>query len=196
MEAWRNLRKRVLGIQDDYANLSPAQLSQYRLRLGQVVERSERLGFAQNYIAQTARKEAQRIALLAMERLNADHAQINVITKNDQVTVASTDVAVDAPNTVQPREGSWCQHVVGTGDVLAIEDGSRHAMVKHTEAAVTGQVVSYLGHPIRVGGEVIGALCVFDDQERAWTDDDVRMLAQLAEAAGDAGRVSAWTRSS
>ncbi len=193
MKPWRNLRKHLLGRQADYANLDEEQLQHYQLRLDQVIERNERLTMAQNYLAQTARKEAQRIAILAIERLNADHAQINVITKTDQVTIASTDVAVDAPNSVRPREGSWCQHVVGTGDVLAIEDGSRHAMVRDTEEAQTGEIASYLGHPIRMRGEVVGALCVFDDQAREWTTEDVRRLGQLAEAAGQAATVDSWS---
>ncbi len=168
------------------------QLQTYQMRLDQVIERSERLTLAQNYMAKTARTEAQRIVLLAMERLNSDHAQINVITRNEQVTIASTDVAVDAPNSVRPRDGSWCQHVVGTGDILAIDDGTGHAMVRDTESAKTGEVAAYLGHPIRVAGEVVGALCVFDDQAREWTTEDVRRLALLAEAAGDAGKVDTW----
>jgi GAF domain-containing protein len=192
MEAWRNLRKSVLGRAKDYAELSEDQLGQYRVRLDQQLGRTVRVGMAQHFIAQTARWEAQRVVMLAIERLNADHAQISVLTKDKQITLASTDVAVDAPNTARPAAETWCQNVIGTGDILLIEDGSEHAMVRDTPAAKSGEVVSYLGHPIRVGGEVVGSLCVYSDQARRWTEADVRTLSQLADVAANASQVSVY----
>ncbi len=162
------------------------------MQLEQTINRPERLGQAQRYAAQTARREAQRIVLLAIEYLNADHAAINVITQDGQVTISSTDVAVDAPGAIRPREQSWCQHVIAIGDVLAVREGRSHALVAGTEPAISGEVASYLGYPIVVQGEIVGALCVYDDLPREWTELDSRRLGQLAEAAADAGKTTTW----
>jgi GAF domain-containing protein len=48
----------------------------------------------------------------------------------------------------------------------------------------TGAVGSYLGVPLADGdGYVAGAFCVYDREARAWSDDDVRVLEELATAA-------------
>lgn len=189
---WQNLRKRFSLRQEDYAQMTAQQKETYSLHLDQLIGRSERITLAQNVIAHTARREAQRIVLLAMEMLNADHARINVVTRHRQVTIASTDVAVDAPGSTRGREHGWCQHVIGTGDVLAINDASTHALVRDTDAAAKGTVGAYLGVPLLIEGEIVGALCVFDDRPRVWTDSEVTRLVRLGDAAAQAGRASSW----
>ncbi|HVD28119.1 MAG TPA: SpoIIE family protein phosphatase, partial [Mycobacteriales bacterium] len=56
--------------------------------------------------------------------------------------------------------------------------------VRDLPPVATGQVGAYLGVPLRGGGgRVIGALCVFGPEPRAWSEPDITTLSQLADSA-------------
>jgi serine phosphatase RsbU (regulator of sigma subunit)/PAS domain-containing protein len=68
----------------------------------------------------------------------------------------------------------------GTG-AHVVTDARTDDRVRELPPVASGQVGSYLGTPLIGGeGQVIGALCVFGPDPRAWTDSDVATLRQLA----------------
>lgn len=81
-----------------------------------------------------------------------------------------------------PLSHSFCQHVVTTGRPLVIPDARLHPLVKDNLAIRDLGVIAYLGIPLLIDGQVIGSFCAIDGQPRAWSDDDISTLTDLAES--------------
>lgn len=85
-----------------------------------------------------------------------------------------------------PLTHSFCQHVKRTGKPLIVSDSRRHPLVQDNLAIKDLDVVAYLGVPIeKPGGDVIGAICVIDGEEREWSDEDLLTLGDLAHCVND-----------
>lgn len=81
-----------------------------------------------------------------------------------------------------PLSHSICQHVVNRDERLVISD-AREVDALGDNLAVEHGAVAYAGVPLRApGGEVYGAFCVIDSKPRAWSDEQVALVEQLAEA--------------
>lgn len=63
-------------------------------------------------------------------------------------------------------------HVITGGEMLAVDD----------TRSTAAEIGSFLGVPLRVQGLTIGALCVVDDQPRAWLAEERSNLQELASA--------------
>ncbi len=67
---------------------------------------------------------------------------------------------------------------------LVVEDARRHPDLRHNLAVRDLGVVAYLGIPLTTAdGAVLGTLCVIDHVPRAWSREQVDLLADLATAA-------------
>ena len=67
---------------------------------------------------------------------------------------------------------------------MVVDDARESPRLADNGAITDMNVIAYLGVPVAApDGHVIGALCAIDHKPHAWTDDDVRLLSSLAEAA-------------
>jgi len=74
-----------------------------------------------------------------------------------------------------------CQQVVTRRGPLLIKDARAHSLVHNDFGNCDSNVVAYLGIPlISTDGNVVGSLCVIDIIPRAWSDDDVVAMTDLA----------------
>lgn len=181
--AWNSfeeLRKRFGARQDAYAHVNKMQLDAYLVQLDEMIQDGDRREATKNYLAQRRYRQARRIVLMAMEMLGTPHAEVNVITDSQQITIAG-----DAGPHKNPVGEGWCRNVVGLADTLAVSDGASHPMVVATPAAQDSGITSYLGTPIRANGYPVGALCVFDEEPRRWTETDAERLEMLAGILSD-----------
>lgn len=155
-------------------------LTRYRKELAAEVSDPNRL--AKTYGAEFAsagmRNQAQSVATMAASMLKVPTAMINVITADEQETIAKVG-GETIPSPI-PRDESFCQHVIGTGREFAVSESTDHALVCDTKVSRSGEIISYLGVPIERSGYIVGVLCVADDQPREWSTADVGILTQLA----------------
>ena len=85
-----------------------------------------------------------------------------------------------------PLSHSFCQYVKREREPLIVSDALWHPLVKDNLAIAELDVVAYLGVPISApNGEVIGALCVIENEPRKWTDGDLSALTDLANCVSD-----------
>ncbi len=85
-----------------------------------------------------------------------------------------------------PLSHSFCKHVKASGAPLIVDDARKHPLVRDNDAITALNVTAYLGVPIGEPGKApLGALCVIDDKTRSWSDEDVRVLTDLADAVSD-----------
>lgn len=83
-----------------------------------------------------------------------------------------------------PLSHSFCQHVVGSGDVLVINDARADPLVHDNAAIHDLGVIAYLGVPlVAPGGQMLGSFCAIDQQPRLWSQQDVVDLTDFAAVA-------------
>ena len=80
-----------------------------------------------------------------------------------------------------PLTHSFCQIVVNEGAPLSVTDALNDPRVCDNLAIPDLGVAAYLGFPlITASGHVLGSLCAIDTKPRQWTDDDMRLMADVA----------------
>jgi GAF domain-containing protein len=82
-----------------------------------------------------------------------------------------------------PLSHSFCQHVVVEGRPKVYADARIYAQVRDNPAIPELGVVAYAGMPLTdTDGLVLGSLCAIDTKPRAWTANELAVLADLAAA--------------
>ncbi len=80
-----------------------------------------------------------------------------------------------------PLTHSFCQLVVKEGAPLMVTDAPNDPRVCDNLAIPDLGIVAYLGVPlIKASGHILGSLCAIDTKPRQWTDDDQRLLIDVA----------------
>ena len=130
----------------------------------------------------TARELFDRTTRLAASLLDAPVALITV-ADGDQLHFASC-VGPDEPWGATegiPLSHAACQHAIRSKRPVLIEDARTDPLVRDSPAIGVLGIVAYLGVPLTgSGGQTIGTLCTIDTTPRAWTEENVRVLQDLA----------------
>jgi PAS domain S-box-containing protein len=75
-----------------------------------------------------------------------------------------------------------CRHVLESGKVLAVADVREAALFAEEPAVGGGLPVAWLGAPLAgPGGQALGCLCVAAPAPRAWTEEEIALLSDLAQ---------------
>ncbi|HWL34223.1 MAG TPA: GAF domain-containing protein [Gaiellaceae bacterium] len=129
-----------------------------------------------------ARELFDRTTRLAASLLDVPVALITIV-EDDQLHFASC-VGPTHPWGATPGiplSHSACQHAIQSRRPLAIEDARIDPLVKDSPAIGMLGIVAYIGVPLTgSGGHTIGTLCAIDTTPRAWTEEDARVLQDLA----------------
>jgi PAS domain S-box-containing protein len=135
----------------------------------------------QTNLLDTAAEEAfDRLARLAARLLHSPIALVTLVDSDRLFLKACLGLPEPWASARQlPLSHSLCQRLLATGQPLAIGDVHSDPLAR-SQAVVELGVAAYLGIPLRFGGQVLGSLCVADRQPRAWTEDDVAVLADVA----------------
>lgn len=82
-----------------------------------------------------------------------------------------------------PLSHSVCQYVVADASPLVIEDTRLDDRLRTNGAVVDLDVIAYAGWPLTDhAGLVVGSLCAIDHRPRAWSEDDLAVLEDVAAA--------------
>lgn len=85
----------------------------------------------------------------------------------------------------EQQQSGPCQHAYDTGDVVRVTD-VRVETIKWPEFALAATrlgVAGVAGIPMRLAGQIIGALNLYAAEPREWSDEDVAVAAVLADVA-------------
>jgi len=124
-----------------------------------------------------------RLARLAAQLLGTSSAQVSLLTDVDAVA-GGTGAEAHRAGDENALDQALCSLTAAAGAPLAIPDTWSDARVSHLTPVTTGGLRSYLGVPLTVGAEVVGAVCVGGPDVRQWSAQDVDVLQQVATAAG------------
>ncbi|ANH38024.1 putative diguanylate cyclase YegE [Nocardioides dokdonensis FR1436] len=123
-----------------------------------------------------------RLCELAAALLDAGSAQVSLIGET-QVVVGGHGAGSAAVGIETPAEDSLCTVTVGLGAPLVVPDAVADVRVGGLPPVTSGAVGAYLGVPlVASGGQVVGALCVYDVAPHEWSPLDESTLQRLAQA--------------
>ena len=121
----------------------------------------------------------QRLVDLAAALLGAPSAGVALAGEVQTVTGTSGEVLWRV-GTAHPLDDTLGGTVVAAAAPVAYEDVRTDPRTAGLTVVRAGRVAAYLGVPLFSGQHVVGALAVFGPDPRAWTEDDVALLARLA----------------
>ncbi|QNN51581.1 GAF domain-containing SpoIIE family protein phosphatase [Nocardioides mesophilus] len=124
-----------------------------------------------------------RLCALAARLLGTGSAQVSLLS-DAQLVAAGAGLGRPVPGQLpSPLGQSLCTVTAASGRPLVVDRADADARVCLLEPVTSGSVGAYLGVPLRDDEDrVIGALCVFDPEPRAWLEDQVAVLEELAPA--------------
>jgi two-component system, NarL family, sensor histidine kinase BarA len=123
-----------------------------------------------------------RLTRVASKVLGAPIALVVLVSEDRQYFKSHVGLPEPYSRTRQtPLTHSFCQHIVLTREPLVVEDARANPEFRDNPAIRDLGVIAYLGVPLRTpGGHVLGSLCVIDHEPRAWGDEDVALMTDLA----------------
>ena len=126
-----------------------------------------------------------RLTRLASSLLHARGALLTLVDAHRQFFKSARGLAEPwASRRETPLSHSICRHVVAAGAPLVIDDADASPLVGGTPAVDEVGIGAYAGVPLHGGGGlVLGDLCVFEAHARAWGEDDLALLRELAAVA-------------
>jgi PAS domain S-box-containing protein len=131
------------------------------------------------------REEAfDRLTRLASTALKAPVAVVSLVDTDRQFFKSCLGLPerVNATRSL-PLDYSFSRHAVAAGQPLIIPDAREHPLVRDNPAIREFGLVAYAGIPLLTDdGHALGTLCVLDTVPRAWTDQEVSTLCDLAAA--------------
>jgi PAS domain S-box-containing protein len=121
-----------------------------------------------------------RLTRLAAQLLAAPYAQVSLIA-DEQVVASVTGIELGIDDRATPAQDSLCTLTVLARAPVVIPDARADAQAAPLPPVTAGQVRAYLGAPlIDHRGFCLGALCVYDAGPRQWTEEQVRLLSEVA----------------
>jgi GAF domain-containing protein len=132
-----------------------------------------------------AEESFDRLARLAARVVNAPVALVTAVDRDRQFFKSCLGLPEPwATRRQTPLSHSFCQHAVVAREPVIIADARNDPRFSDNLAIRDLGVIAYLGVPlITAEGQAIGTLCVIDHQPRIWTEDEIRLVTDIAAAA-------------
>jgi len=125
-----------------------------------------------------------RMTQLASKIINAPISLVSLLDADRQLFKGMFGLPEPvASERFTPLSSSFCQYVVGTEEPLITNDARQHPLLQDNLAIKDLDVIAYLGIPLRVhDGPTLGSFCVIDTKPREWTDNEIEIMRELANA--------------
>lgn len=132
-----------------------------------------------------AEEDFDRLTRLAAKATHAPIALLTLVDADRQFFKSMVGLGEPLASRRQtPLSHSFCKHAVASGTALVLDDARNVPLVRDNLAIPELGVVAYAGVPLITGdGHAVGTLCVIDTSPRAWTDDDIEIVEELAATA-------------
>lgn len=132
-------------------------------------------------INEKANEVFQRIARLAREWLEVDTSFVTLVEADGQWFKATEDQRQTLPAGQKVGlEFSLCQHAVANRSPLQIDDLRDSPQLASNDALAELEIGAYLGIPLIVEDQPLGAFCVASHTPRNWTSEERRQMEELS----------------
>jgi diguanylate cyclase (GGDEF)-like protein len=124
-----------------------------------------------------------RLTRLAAGLIGAPVALVSLVDERRQFFKSALGLKEPwASRRETPLTHSFCKYATQSRSPLIVDDARLHPMLRDNFAIRDLDVIAYAGMPLIVEDEAVGALCVVDDKPRVWSESEMRLLHDLAEA--------------
>jgi serine phosphatase RsbU (regulator of sigma subunit) len=126
--------------------------------------------------------QMERYAERVREELHVPVAVVSLVQTDHQVFPGASGLPSPwAETRTSPLTHSFSQHVAETGRPLIVTDAREDPLVRDNLAVSDLGVMAYAGIPLTDDrGNVLGSLCAIDTSPRAWSEEELRLLTDLA----------------
>ncbi|MFD8418111.1 GAF domain-containing SpoIIE family protein phosphatase [Streptomyces sp. NPDC059668] len=129
--------------------------------------------------------EFESLAQMAATVTGCGRAFITLV--DDRRSFWKACVGVDAPRTDERQNGvrdSFCYFLVGLeGASFAVEDAAVDPRTRDHPSVAPMKIGAWAGHPILgPGGEVLGSMCVIDENPHVWKPQELAMIGTMARS--------------
>jgi GAF domain-containing protein len=122
-----------------------------------------------------------RLTRLAARVLDAPVALLTLVDEDRQFFKSSVGLPEPFASARQtPLEFSICQYAVAAKARLVVEDARTDPSLADHPIVRQFGVVAYAGDVLVFEGHAVGTLCVLDVRPRAWSEDELATLTDLA----------------
>jgi two-component system OmpR family sensor kinase len=131
-------------------------------------------------------EKIERAITIGRDRLDVPYGVLSYTGGGDYEIIDSTFTDGDyVAGSVHDLDTTWCRHVVGDQQVLAISDAA-HSAYSDDVARNATNLQCYIGGPILVDGESYGTLCYSGEEPRSseFTEDEKRFVRLLSQWIG------------
>ncbi|MFD8079023.1 GAF domain-containing protein [Streptomyces sp. NPDC059718] len=125
------------------------------------------------------------LAQLATAVTGCGRAFITLVDDHRSFWKSTVGVDSEGPAERQnPVAESFCYFLVGLhGDPFVVEDAAADPRTNAHPAITRMKIGAWAGYPILApGGEVLGSMCVIDENPHAWQPDELAALGTMARA--------------
>lgn len=171
------MRKHIFGVAGPSKLHAPAEIIASPRRISAVAS-AEVLDTPSNWLL-------DQITQITAALLGTQFALLSIVDKDRQFFKSQFGLPEPwATSRQTPLSHSFCQWVIVDKDELVVDDARTHALLRSNLAIRDLGVVSYAGIPVlQDDGEPIGSFCAIDSQPRAWKQQQLATLRDLAHMA-------------
>lgn len=168
---------------------APVSRSQSRSAAGTdwrtVIEDPTRLThlFRCGLLDSAAEESFDRLTRLCADLLRAPVALVSLVDDHRQFFKSALGLCEPwASRRETPLSHSFCKHGVAMNAPLVVSDARLHPDLQDNLAIRDLGAIAYAGIPLRSSGFPIGMFCVIDGQPREWSEQELKLLTELAHA--------------
>lgn len=131
-----------------------------------------------------AEEAYDRLTSLAARIFHVPISLVSLVDADRQYFKSFVGLSGDMAETRQTSlEYSFCQYAVSSRQPLIVDDARQHPILKDNLGLTENNVVAYAGIPLVTSdGVALGAFCIVENQPRHWSEAEIGVLRDLAQA--------------
>ncbi len=124
-----------------------------------------------------------RLTRLAVRLVKIPAAFVSLVDENRDFYKSACGFGEPLASSRELQGPTFCHFTIQATEPLVIPDTASHPVYQHVPTVRSLGVAAYVGIPIEINGEVVGAFCAIDVKPHPWTEDEVSVLTELAAVA-------------
>ena len=136
-----------------------------------------------NLLDTEAEEVFDRLTRLAVRLVGIPAAFISLVDANRDFFKSTCGFGEPLATSREFTGPTFCHYTVQGTTPLVIPDAVADPEYRNIPSVTTMGVAAYVGVPLIVGGQTVGAFCAVDTKPHAWSEAEVEVLTELAASA-------------
>jgi len=124
-----------------------------------------------------------RLTRLAVRLVKIPAAFVSLVDENRDFYKSACGFGEPLASSRQLEGPTFCHFTIQSAEPLVIPDTEADPIYRDVPTVRSLGVAAYVGIPILVNDQVIGAFCAIDTTPHSWTEDEITVLQELAAVA-------------